>query len=378
MVLLSGTLFVFIHIIERSKLPDGLGAPIFASLVIAFIYVLSVRIHGLNFTTLYNLALFGLTILFFFGSCCIQFSIRSLVVFTLAAFPAAVLGIYMLQLDSEARASGLGGMSAPLTFFPLLLLGQTRQNATRLLCIFIVLFGLAVIWMVGSRAVWIGVLGGLFTFVFWKTIITKNRFIYNAFFLSVIAFCFIFVFLYAGRYSGAFDSRYVDELAMKYTEGRFYSGREMIWANSFELIKLKPITGYGLAGVPQLVIGENLSAHNFFIQVALQTGVFTPIAFVLLLTSIWNQLWNARHSRVIRLAACYLVMLVIFQTFEVSLTQNNLAVAVVYWLILGIALGQTNRELLQKRADLQSMRRAEFEVNKQIQKRRMYKHPQNV
>ena len=58
---------------------------------------------------------------------------------------------------------------------------------------------------------------------------------------------------------------------------------------------------------------------------------------------IWLALWNGRGSPHVRIACAFMLGLLIHQTFEISFTQSDVAVGLMQWLILAIAVSKCDR-----------------------------------
>ena len=87
------------------------------------------------------------------------------------------------------------------------------------------------------------------------------------------------------------------------------------------------------------------SAHNLYLQVGVQTGVFGLGALMLLCASLIFNLRARSGAQVTPLhcyaAACTIAVL-ICETFDVSLLQNAFAVGCIAWILIGLAAGVVN------------------------------------
>ncbi len=87
------------------------------------------------------------------------------------------------------------------------------------------------------------------------------------------------------------------------------------------------------------------SAHNLFLQVGLQTGIFGLSALGLLCTSLIFNL-RARSGRRVTPVQCFAAtcttVILIHNTFEVFLLQNAFTVGCVAWILIGLGAGVVN------------------------------------
>lgn len=196
---------------------------------------------------------------------------------------------------------------------------------------------LVMIYNSGSRAILLGLLGALFTYAIWNSITrTKKRF--QIYYLLVIGLLAGFVGLYLYIQILPFGA-VLDKISQELVGKTVYSPRLMIWLAILQKLSEKPMFGYGPYYIPKNLIDTGYSAHNVYLQVALQSGFMGLAALLTLLGSIWSSLWPGRQDNRVRLAGAFLVAIIIHQTFDVSLTQHNPAQALVMWLILGVGTG---------------------------------------
>jgi len=126
------------------------------------------------------------------------------------------------------------------------------------------------------------------------------------------------------------------DYSLNFTDKRLLSGRQYIWEILMSYIYIHPIIGYGSGTLPREFINMNLSAHNLYIQIALQVGLSGLFIFIMLLRSIWLTFYIAANNPKVRLAGAFFIGILANQSFEVGLIQNNLSDGLISWLILGI------------------------------------------
>ena len=115
-----------------------------------------------------------------------------------------------------------------------------------------------------------------------------------------------------------------------------------------EQIMTSPIVGLGLDKEPGYYYNTSYSSHNLWLQLALQMGITGLILMAIFLLVVQyriakgdNPLW--------RISVSFFIALIFHECFEVSLTQNNLAVGLISWLIFGIMLSERRTAWEQER-----------------------------
>ncbi len=208
------------------------------------------------------------------------------------------------------------------------------------------LIGICLLFLSGSRSVLLVALTFLITYYLWP-IFAKKRLIFNAYFIVLTGIIFIFTYIYP-KLSTLSIGKDLNNYSFKYTGKTFFSGRQYIWGDLINVIDEKLLWGYGSAASPSSLVASGLSAHNFYLQTALQVGFLGISVLFLLFLSVWNYLYLAKlHSKVRIIGSLFLGVLV-YLVFEVSLTQNNLAIALLQWLIIGLGVNYTRKSLLSK------------------------------
>ena len=119
-----------------------------------------------------------------------------------------------------------------------------------------------------------------------------------------------------------------------------FTGRERLWPFLATLISRHPLLGYGPGALPAAFLDTDRSSHSLYLQISLQSGVFGLVLFLLLMGRIWSFYWVGRDDPIVRLSGAFLTGILVHQTFEVSLTQNELPIGLVQWLILGMGVSQ--------------------------------------
>lgn len=200
-------------------------------------------------------------------------------------------------------------------------------------------FGLLILLLMyasGARSVYLSLALALLTYIFWPSISKKkNRYI--NFILIVIAGVISFTFVYPKLI--LWDKFYlINNFVREYTNKNLYSGREFIWSSLIDKINEQPFFGYGTGILPNQLIDSGLSAHNFYLQIATQNGYLGLAILLVLFVYIWSLFFRNKESRIVRISASYFSAILIYLTFEVSLTQNQIASGIIMWFIFSVGL----------------------------------------
>lgn len=248
-----------------------------------------------------------------------------------------VLGVPARYTHYMTNANLSGSYTAFCLFFICmgLIINQTLFNKLTLSVVGLV--SLLLVYNSGSRAALLALICAFLTYAFWnKIVLSKGRYI--TFFTIVITLITAIVILYIYILILPFGD-ILDKISQELVGKTIYSPRLMIWMVILQKLSLKPILGYGPYYIPQHLIDTGYSAHNVYLQVALQSGFLGLIALIALLGSVWASFWPGRWDPRVRLAGAFLIAIIVHQTFDVSLTQHNPAQALLMWLILGIGTG---------------------------------------
>ena len=194
-------------------------------------------------------------------------------------------------------------------------------------------FGSSLVYFSGSRTAMLSFLMGLMILLlpyrFLKLPIFKKGIF---FFLVLFSFFVIYFTLY-------FDLEVYNE-AVRETSGKnLQSGRHIIWPIAMKAISLKPFWGWGSGFDLSNLIGSGLSAHNYFIQLMLQSGFIGLFLFLLIIYKVYNILFSVENKIFFKLSLSCFCGLIITQSFEVTIFQNNLALSYPVWAIVGLTIG---------------------------------------
>lgn len=120
-----------------------------------------------------------------------------------------------------------------------------------------------------------------------------------------------------------------------------FSGRNTIWRQSMEHILRRPFFGYGTGVQLSEITNVEVSTHNLYIQILLQNGIIGFGVFMFFITSIWQLFYKNREDAVVKFNACFFVGIIYQNMFEVTLLQNNMAIAIMQWFIISIGVSKS-------------------------------------
>ena len=151
--------------------------------------------------------------------------------------------------------------------------------------------------------------------------------------------CFLIPIIYVQILKWPFY-RTIDEIFLKYTGHRFFSGRQAIWERAFEKINESPLIGQGIGfrlDTSNLYQGasEGMSVHNLFLYILLQIGIIGLLIFCIL----FFRLWKSFSKKKLKQAGCmkaFLLAVLLQQTFSLGLVSGKMGFAVVCWFLLMI------------------------------------------
>lgn len=263
-----------------------------------------------------------------------KFQIKSLSTVYYISLP--ILLALIIVLPGVLNQNTAASFAYYLTFFPLLfLIGYTKSlKRSRLLLIFALT--VLVILTTDARSILLSAALGLFTYMVWKTI-AKSKFLYNLYFFLIVGINYCIIVIYPNLYKWEHFYTFND-WSLRLTGKPIMTGRNTIWAQLLDLISLKPWLGHGSGVLPENFLSTSLSAHNLHLQIGLQTGIIGISLLVLFFFVVWRMLWKNKTDLRVKLVGAFLISMLIHQTFEVTLTQNQFSIGLLQWLIIGFGL----------------------------------------
>lgn len=268
-------------------------------------------------------------------------SVASLVLLILAA-GAVTAGFGQSWAAGLRNPNALGMTAFMLLFFVLANAYYMRPIRALPLAALPFMLSLVIVVSSGSRASFLSLIVASIVYMGWRVVV-RSRLRYWSLFWGVLFICGLATAIISQVLPVAW-LEVVDAMSREYFGKRLFSGREDIWIFALEAIAERPFLGWG-AGIRLSDIAEwHLSVHNFYLQVALQVGLVGLILVIASFAIVWRVMWSARNHGVIRVTGAYIAGTLILQTFEVTLTQNNLAFGLPFWSLTGLAVGIVYRD----------------------------------
>ncbi|CAM3924009.1 O-antigen ligase family protein [Mesobacillus zeae] len=197
-----------------------------------------------------------------------------------------------------------------------------------------IIINLLLIFMSTSRTVWLSLAVIVGSFLVMKF----SRKLFSKLFYFVLGgnFLFLITYVYLARTQYA-DT--INDLTMKLTSKPFFSGREEFWGDVIDFGLTSPLIGHKVGiQLNEYMPGiKNVHVHNQYLQVFVESGFLGLFAFLLLLYFIWKAYQVNLDSHYVQWSACFLLGLLIYQNFEISMFSNMLSIGLIQW--LGISIG---------------------------------------
>ncbi|WP_246806787.1 O-antigen ligase family protein [Halolactibacillus miurensis] len=160
----------------------------------------------------------------------------------------------------------------------------------------------------------------------------KPKWVYYSFFLSLgggLLFLLLYIILPGSELGNLFNT-----LSLKLFRKSFFSGREGIWNELWTHIAEAPILGHGISTDPNYIESIGTSAHNQYLQIILESGFLGISLFIIFLYQLWLLLRKNQNHFTGMLSSAYLIAFIFYETFEVTLFQNNFNIGLIQWLII--------------------------------------------
>lgn len=223
------------------------------------------------------------------------------------------------------------------------------ERKPRVLDIVIILLGVFLLIVSNSRSAIVAIAATFVIAILFYIVISTGRdftrlskILFIATIGGVIAFSFIYPSLL-----GTQLGMDLELLSRKMFNKNFFSGRQYVWQMIFQAIQGHELFGLGLSKAPSSFFDTDLSSHNLYIQTILQSGII-GLAFILLIVYLLFSRLSKQKSWASCVATAFMIGVLIHEALEVSLTQNNIAVGLMYWVVFGIALSITSAKLYEE------------------------------
>lgn len=341
---------LLVHLLIKKKIPKSYQYIIVFSLILIAWYLIGVVTNSASIRSLIVPVQIMLMINFFIFCSLINWKI------TYIKKIAIVVSIYIVFSFIWWISSGMtlpfkaymgnpnvfGAFTFFLLYFPLLSYASEHKKFKKNMWFLILILGIILCYVSMARSLWLCAFASLLTYMLWPHFIGSSR-RYTWFYLWTI----ILVTCATVTYSKLSAFPKIVELnrwVFANTGKSLLSGRDKFWGSLIDSILERPVLGYGGGADLTDIAGITLSAHNLYIQIGLQVGIIGLVVFLLILASVWEMFWNGRNNKTVRISSAFMVGIIIHQMFEVCLTQNNVTVGLIQWLIMAIGVSASRLE----------------------------------
>jgi len=236
----------------------------------------------------------------------------------------------------------LGSISLILIFFIFAVYKRNNSLWLKSLFFFLLVFDILLCLSSQSRASLLAIIVFLVSYKLWNILICNKKLYYLCFFL-IIVFNFLFIYLYS--WDQNFLISIYNDYIFQFTGKPLFTGRELLWKQIMDKIMEYPFFGYGLGLSMTKLIGVNISEHNLFFATTIRLGLMGLFVLLFLFFVFWNFFWIGRFNYYVKLTACFFIAFIVYQNFEISLFSDNMAVAMWFWLIMGIGFSNVIDEI---------------------------------
>ncbi|OOF21182.1 hypothetical protein BZJ19_16680, partial [Salinivibrio proteolyticus] len=200
-----------------------------------------------------------------------------------------------------------------------------------------------------ARSIWLALAICLIIYTVMQSLIS-NRSIFNvlAFLVTFLLLFFPHIYIYLSESTLGIQ---IDTFVSDVTNKRFFTGREVIWQEMYKGLGDSVFFGMGM-GATNSDIGLRSSSHNLYMSFFFQFGVvgvaFFLLSFFLVIKNAVRNLdaYMGYKNRDIcfkctSLMGALLISLLVQQSFELFLFQNNLPASFLFWCGLVLYYSQT-------------------------------------
>lgn len=210
---------------------------------------------------------------------------------------------------------------------------RLSQRVERLFFLFITVINFILIIATSARSILISF---FLLIIFWIILKLKRQFFSRLIYI-VLAGNFLFISIYVSlSYMRLGDI--LNDLSRSIFNKNLFSGRTEIWIEVIKKVIEKPFFGYGIGVKASHITDINLTTHNMYLQFLMEFGIIGIVLFSLLFISIWRLLMRRLDHFVVRWTSCFMLSILVYLSFEVTLFQNNYSIAFFQWIIMTIGI----------------------------------------
>lgn len=155
-------------------------------------------------------------------------------------------------------------------------------------------------------------------------------------FFVVLAVVLCFTIVYPSLY-GTQLGYSLEMLSREYLNKNFFSGREVVWKMILDAVSGHELFGLGLGMIPSMIYDTAFSSHNLYLQTILQVGIIGLVFVLAFLWIVLDRLGRAGGWQAC-VGASLVIGILVHECLEVSLTQNNFDVGLLFWVVMGVSM----------------------------------------
>jgi O-antigen ligase len=175
--------------------------------------------------------------------------------------------------------------------------------------------------------------------VFFLALKLNSRFYFSLLTLvgaSLLGLAFVYLVSNFNNLSGISE---INEFFIELSGRRANSGRELLWSQSLYFLEKDPVFGLGVALTPPDIIETTLtSAHNSFLQVAVQVGLVGLVILILQIVVFTARMSTSSSNLTYAFGISYIVVVIFHASFEAFLSSSNFPIASIVWMNIGILI----------------------------------------
>ncbi|EGQ3906159.1 O-antigen ligase family protein, partial [Staphylococcus pseudintermedius] len=194
--------------------------------------------------------------------------------------------------------------------------------------------GLILILASDTRSILLSVIATFLIYIFWHFIV-KFRIVSGMFFLILVITSLLFVYIYPLLPTFQFYLP-LENWVLTHTGKSIMSGRNELWMLLIKYIDQKPLLGYGPGTLAQELYLHSQSPHNLYLNILMQIGYLGLILILIIFLLMWLSMTRCKNHFIVRLSASFFVGIIVHQSFETTLFQNQLSVGLMQVFIIGI------------------------------------------
>lgn len=354
---LLSLLFSFIFFLRTGKINSRIIDIIFAFLIMVLIYIGSALATGANAYALSRsfILICIAAVIYCFYYCGTYGIIKPIskifsviaILTLLCLFFAVVSGSGNRQSIVFNNANALGMFSVILFYYSLLFIQNNKYLHHRgFVYALILVLAVFIIRASGSRTALISIILGFLVYNFWS-LLSKHRILYLFMVLILLASSYLIIYFFSSA-KHSFAATIVEGYMSSFSEKQLFSGRDRMWPTIVQSIFEKPIFGFGAGQNTSDLFNVHYSAHNLYLQVTFETGIFGLILLITNILIVFLLIYKARNTSHSRLLISFFVSMLFIQNFEITLFQNNMALGFPFWVLFGLIMGESVRAQRQK------------------------------